>query len=372
MQTDKGKLLNNNNQLREAIDRLAFDAQELQMEKCRYQAVLNSAAEGMIVVSEDGQLSEINPMAKKLLSLPQDFTKGNMADLKDYLSESLFSILCDSLHHNNSYDQEMEIADDLFIRLIISPIKDWSGKSVGFVIVLNDISQQKIADKNKAEFISTASHELRSPIAISLESMRLLKGGYYGQLEEKQSKIINLSLNAMERLLRVINDLLDLSKMEAGKMSFEFEDNDLVQIIKEVGETFRERLSVKGLNLDYRLPQQCILSLDKDKIIQVLTNLLSNASKFTKEGSISISLDELDNEVKFSVCDTGMGLSPEEIPHLFNKYKQFGHSKKVEEKGTGLGLSIIKKIVDGHHGSIDVESSLGEGSCFIIKIPKNL
>jgi nitrogen-specific signal transduction histidine kinase len=227
-------------------------------------------------------------------------------------------------------------------------------------------------DRLKSDFISTVSHELRTPLSITKEGISLILDRIPGEINEKQEKILNTARGNIDRLARIINSLLDISKIEAGKVELKKELVDITSLIKQVVSSFESKAKEKGLELRavFNNKERIDLYVDADRIIQVFTNLVGNAMKFTDRGYIEISANEKNNEVECFVSDTGRGISKEDLPKVFSKFQQFGRVAGPGEKGTGLGLSIAKGIVEMHKGRIWVESELGKGSKFTFTLPK--
>ena len=229
----------------------------------------------------------------------------------------------------------------------------------------------KKLDQLKADFISTVSHELRTPLSITKEGVSLVLDKVCGEINQKQEKILITIKDNIGRLTRIINDILDISKMEAGMVEIKKELINLTSLIKKSISSFAFKAREKGLEIRVDLPEREVgLYVDGDKIIEIFTNLLSNALKFTEKGYVEISLQEKENEVVCSVSDTGVGISQENLHRVFNKFQQFGRVDGSGEKGTGLGLSIVKGIVEMHKGKIWVESELGKGTKFSFTLPK--
>ena len=226
-------------------------------------------------------------------------------------------------------------------------------------------------DQMKSEFVSTVSHELRTPMTVIKESIAQVLAGLFGEISEKQRKLLSMAQNNIERLGRIVNNLLDLSKLEDGKVVLHKEVVDITVLAQEVGANFSAVAAKKGLEIKYDFTSDKIeIPLDKDKMIQVLTNLIGNAMKFTSEGSITIAVADKRDCVECAVIDTGKGIAPEDVPKVFNKFQQFGRQTGSGEKGTGLGLTISKGIIELHKGKIWVESKLNEGTKFIFQLPK--
>jgi len=228
-----------------------------------------------------------------------------------------------------------------------------------------DAAERKKSEQIKDEFVSIVSHELRTPLAITREGVSLLLDGVAGALTDQQSGILKTSLKNMDRLARIINDLLDLTKIESGGIRLKRHRIDFAQIVNEAVSLFEARAKEKGLSLRPVLPAGglCVFA-DRDRILQVLSNLISNAIKFTDHGLIEVSASDKVNEIECVVPDTGRGIAKENIARLFFKFQQFGGAGKGKEKGTGLGLAIAKQILDAHNGKIEVASKEKAGTTF--------
>ncbi|MCK5214627.1 MAG: HAMP domain-containing histidine kinase [Candidatus Omnitrophica bacterium] len=229
----------------------------------------------------------------------------------------------------------------------------------------------KELDKLKSEFVSTVSHELRTPMTIIKESIAQMSDGICGDINEKQERVLFMALANINRLAKIINDLLDISKFEAGKLLLEKSLFDIGELTREVCEGFQAQAQKHGLALKVGIEDDKIeVYADRDKMIQVFTNLIGNAIKFTGKGSITIKVKgNADKTVECSVQDTGKGISEDDLPKVFDKFQQFGRQDGPGEKGTGLGLLICKKIIDLHKGTIDIESQIGLGTVIIFTIP---
>jgi PAS domain S-box-containing protein len=241
-----------------------------------------------------------------------------------------------------------------------------------FDISLQKESEEKLerAIKIKSDFLSTVSHELRTPLAAIKEGINIVYDQSAGKINKEQKEFLTISKRNVDRLARLINDVLDIQKLESGKMEFNFKENDINSIIKDVFETMQPHAAKKQLqlklNLDQNIPK---MKVDRDKIIQVITNLMSNAIKFTKQGAITIRSLLEKNAVKIWVKDTGPGIKKEDLSKLFKTFQQLQIENGRKTGGTGLGLAICKDIISKHRGRIWVESKLGEGSKFIFLLP---
>ncbi|MGF1504515.1 MAG: GAF domain-containing protein [Anaerolineae bacterium] len=228
-----------------------------------------------------------------------------------------------------------------------------------------------VANQLKTEFLANISHELRTPMNSIIGFTDALVAGTYGELNDKQQdRIVKVRKNA-GHLLTLINDLLDLSRIEAGRLSLEFESVDVPSVIDMICATIEPQIAAKGLDLirDYA-PDVPAASLDEQRFKQILINLLSNAIKFTEEGSITVRVQPAGEDVlQVNVIDTGIGISPEDKAIIFDEFRQVDGSSTRQYEGTGLGLAISRKLIEMMGGRIWVESALGEGSSFYLLIP---
>lgn len=226
-------------------------------------------------------------------------------------------------------------------------------------------------DLLKSDFVSTVSHELRTPLTVTREAISQVLDGVCGKINKAQKHFLFMSIEGIDRLSRLIENLLDMPKIEAHKIKLKRELIDIVSLAKEVSSSFASAFHSKGLETKYNFPEDKIeLYVDKDRITQIFVNLVSNAGKFTPAGYIEISIVNKENEVECAVSDTGIGISDEDQPRVFGKFEQFGRVSESAEKGAGLGLAISKGLIELHRGKIWVESKLGQGTKISFTLPK--
>ena len=242
------------------------------------------------------------------------------------------------------------------------------------LIVRAELANQKLKSiyEIQREFTSTVSHELRTPLASIKMAIDLVVKKTLGEINTEQAEVLGRAKKNVDRLKRLIDDILDLTKMEAGKLQMNFMVNDIHSAILEVVEAQKEVAKRRGLeiktSLDRSIPN---ISFDSDRIIQILNNLVGNALKFTKQGSVTLKTKNNfeDAYVLISIVDTGKGISEEDLPKLFRKFQQIESAESNEEGGTGLGLAISKEIITRHGGRIWVESKVDKGTTFHFILP---
>jgi len=226
-------------------------------------------------------------------------------------------------------------------------------------------------DQLKSDFVSTVSHELRTPLAISTEGINLIVDGIVGEITDQQKELLVTSKDNLTRLNQIINDLLDISKIEAGKIDLRPRGIDLRILLVRLTNAYKKVLDMKEQTLKVSFPEESVyLYGDGDKVIQIVTNLLNNAHKFSPQGGrIELALKKMAGEVVCSVQDNGVGISEEDIPKLFEKFQQFGRTHGPGIKGTGLGLAICKALVELHKGRIWAERCEPKGTIFFFSLP---
>ncbi len=223
----------------------------------------------------------------------------------------------------------------------------------------------------KSEFVSVVSHELRTPLAIIKEAVMLVFEQLVGPINPKQKEILAKAKNNVERLKNIVDELLDISRIERGTWKLHYSLLNLNDLLRDSSDFFRKLAQEKGIRLEYTLPRdQVNIFVDAGRINQIVSNLISNAIKFTEEnGEIRIEVRVLETKVRIGVMDTGIGIAKHDFPNLFKKFVQVSKSERAERKGVGLGLAIVKELVEKHGGEIWAESRLGVGTKLYFTLP---
>lgn len=280
---------------------------------------------------------------------------------------------------------------DNYVSTTKIPRYDQKGKIIGVIGITRDITRRiqlerlrrdkeniehKIdalekLNKTKSGIISVVSHELRTPLAIVKESLRLVYDGIPGSVNDKQKEILFGAEKNLDRLKNIIDELLDVSRIESGRLKLHYTLVNLNDLLNGFLEFFRRRAQERGVELKYKASREQInIFLDAERINQVVLNLLGNALKFTEQGgSITLELKLLETKARIGVIDTGVGIAKQDIERLFNRFVQVSKVPGAEKKGVGLGLSIVKDLVEKHSGEVWVESKLGTGSKFYFTLP---
>jgi PAS domain S-box-containing protein len=350
-------------------------------------AILDNLADGLLVVDTTGQITHFNPAFLTMHGLTTAAFNGHYRELP-------ISGLANLIEQTQSHPQEIFAAE-------IALAKERIGHAVataifkkgvtkeattcfGSALLIRDVTAEKEIDQMKTDFISTVSHELRTPLTSVLGFASIIKEkletDVFPILSTEDRKLqktikrvsdnLNIIVSEAERLTSLINDVLDIAKMEAGKVEWQMQPLDPSELLDWATTSTFALFETNGLNLvseiEPGLPQ---IVGDRNRLLQVLINLISNAVKFTKSGSVTCRIKQQDDGVCISVIDTGIGIAPEDQPKVFEKFRQVGDTLTDKPKGTGLGLPICKQIIDHHGGRIWVESQPGQGSTFSFLIP---
>ncbi|MBA7675211.1 Alkaline phosphatase synthesis sensor protein PhoR [subsurface metagenome] len=289
------------------------------------------------------------------------------------LINTLKKIVNEESPENEFVSQEISIGNNV-LRAITAPSlvpdKDLFWTVDGAVTVLEDITAFKQLDQMKTDFVNMVAHELRSPLAAIKQQNNVLLEGLCGPLGEKQHEFVSRGSNKIDALLELINDLLDVAKIEAGKYVQRRVPTDIGQIIEDTVALMDSRAKEKGIALTFSLKDLKPVQADPKNIEEIFNNLISNAINYSPEGgNVTVSAQGLGEYMEIKVEDTGVGISPEELPKIFDKFYRVKHPKTRQVTGTGLGLAIVKGIVDAHQGTIDVESVVDKGTVFKILLP---
>lgn len=353
--------------------------QDITNERNKLEAILESLFGATLVVDKEKNISLVNTVTEILLGISKEEILGK--NLHDVIVQDEIKSLFDSFMRQKTEfsTKEIEITNPKegikrTIKANLSRVHDYVGNIVGTVAILLDITKEKEIDRMKTEFISITSHELRTPLATIKNCITLIFTEAAGKINENQRKFLDIARRNIDRLAALINNLLDLSKIESGKMELERASSDVNKIAREVISAFGPLAQEKGIKLRAELqdalPQ---IQIDKNKIIQVINNLISNAFKFTeakKEVTVFTSFYAADkNFIQISVRDEGVGIDKKDFDKLFQKFQQLDSSMTRKAAGTGLGLAICKQIVELHGGKIWVESEIGKGSKFSFILP---
>ncbi len=357
---------------------------QLIADKTKIEAILESMGDGVFMANPNKKIVLINNSAKKLIKLGRrnvlgrfygdvfkfKTEKGKLLNyevdcpIQQAISENR-SVVRDDLKVTTTYGKEIPVA------IFVAPVIDAKSNVLGGIVVLRNITYEKEMERMKYEFVSIATHELKTPVAAIAGHLSMVLEEGIGKVDDRAKKLLTRALEGAKRLSKLINDLLNVSRIEEGKMSMDIQPRDIGKIIESVISELQIKAKEKKIYLKYQKPKRRLpkVLVDEIRIREVITNLIDNAIKFTRRGGVTVSATKSRDLVTITVADTGVGISKEYIPHLFQKFHQIESAYTREAGGTGLGLYISKSIVELHKGKIYVESKPNVGSKFKFTIP---
>lgn len=354
--------------------------QALRELEAQQRAILASTSDGMILVAPDCIIQFMNRRFGELLEIEPEQAIGRSFDDFRTHAEAVFADpkAFFSLVTGTATDTTSQLSETIRQRwpqprelmLTSVPVHDDSGGFFGRLYVLRDVSREREAERVKDEFVSMVSHELRTPLTSINGYVELLLDGDVGELSADQLDFLRVVKHNADRLLALVNDLLDISRLESGKVRLHVAPLDLAALVSTVVRSFRPQMESKRQPLEARLPDHLNVLGDPERLMQVLTNLLSNAHKYTPEGGrITLTLREQDGQAVVDVTDTGVGMTTQEQAQVFTRFFRAKNRATQEAGGTGLGLVITRQLVEMHGGTINLASEPGVGTTFTVTLP---
>jgi len=345
---------------------------DLRIEKSRLRTIINCMGNGVMVTNRNLEMVLHNPALARLLEISRKIEDPVPAG--EFFSDSPLLNTLEQIMSGESGEKEAVIqeisAGKTVLRAISAPLFGPQDLVVGTVTVLENVSAFKQLDQMKTDFVNMVAHELRSPLV----SMRQLNGvlleGLAGPMNEKQKDFVARGANKIDALLDLIKDLLDVAKIEAGQFSQRKVATDIGRVLEETVTLMQARAQEHGVELVLSCCNLVPIQADPKSMEEIFTNLISNAVNYSPDGGkVTVTAEALGEYVEVRVEDTGVGIAPEELPKIFDKFYRVKHPKTRKVVGTGLGLAIVKGAVEAHHGTIDVESVLNRGTSFRVLLP---
>jgi len=365
--------------------RLAREARDLQaertrnlytlaMEQSRLHTIFNCMADGVLVSNRNSEVVLINRALPQLLrldpSLPLPAPLGTYV-LDPSLAQDIQDVLAAPPEEpERCLVQELSQAGT-HLRVLTAPFHGPDGLVLGTVSVFHDVTHFKELDEMKTSFVNLVSHELRSPLSAVKMQLTTIRDGLAGELNDKQQHLLNRAQLKLEGLLELINDLLDVAKMEAGQRHLEPAPLNLEEVLAEILELLQTKAQEQNIVLKLSVPPDLPAILaDRRGMEEVFTNLVANAINYSPDGGeVRISANLRGQYLEVQVSDQGVGIEPEDIDRIFAKFYRAKHPKTRQVVGTGLGLAIVKAMVEAHRGKVEVESQVGVGTTFRILLP---
>ncbi|MFA5011942.1 MAG: response regulator [Ignavibacteria bacterium] len=347
---------------------------ELATEKSRLNTIVSSLADGVFVVNKDGELVLFNPASVKYLEL-NDIILGEkiLSILPPKIEEPIKSLLDSEVFENKTRSAEVELKPDreLVVEIKCSPVPHPDGSLAGVVTVIRNITEMKKVEYIKSQFVSMVAHELKTPMAAVLGFLNIILDPSLQTSPEQQKDYLGRSKNRLQGLLEMVNDLLDISRMEMKTKQRELKLLNIGELVKSTTDFLELETKKRGIEVKTKFHDNLpgILA-DNNEITRLFTNIIGNSVKYNKEnGSIDIEVSKSGNFIVTRISDTGIGMKPEEKAKLFSEFYRIKNEHTRSISGTGLGLSIVKRITESYSGKVEVESEYGKGSTFTVYLP---
>ena len=345
---------------------------DLRIEKSRLRTIINCMGNGVMVTNRNLEMVLHNPALARLLEITGKIE--NPVPVTQIFSESPLVKTLEQITSGESGEEEAVIqeisAAKNVLRAISAPLLGPDGRVMGTVTVLENVSAFKQLDQMKSNFVNMVAHELRSPLVSMRQLNSVLMEGLAGPMEEKQKDFVSRGSKKIDGLLDLIKDLLDVAKIEAGQFSQRKVLTDIGHLLEETITLMRPRAKEQGVELVFTCQDLAPIHADPKSMEEIFNNLISNAVNYSPDGgSVTVTAKGLGEYIEVRVEDTGVGIAPEELPKIFDKFYRVKHPKTRKVVGTGLGLAIVKGAVEAHHGTIDVESTLNQGTTFRVLLP---
>ena len=354
---------------------LKLAEEQLIQEAEKMTAVVNSIAEGLIVLDKNNCILHINPTAERLLGIDAELRGVDIRTaIKDHEIYVAIEKSQERLARYETHFSEIVLSrgeQEIILKMLASPFLDDGGQQLGAVYVLDDITEAKKIERMKSDFVNLVSHEFRTPLTSIRGFVQLILDGKVGSISSVQEKSLIRVLRQAKRLEGLINDLLDVSRIESGRIEMKREVVSLVDVATQRIEELKPQADEKTITVEFIAPDSLPNVMgDSERIGQVFTNLIGNAIKFTPDGgSITVNIRPEGTYILAQVIDTGPGIPIDKQEKIFDKFYQLSEVQTRQQGGSGLGLSIVKSIVEAHGGRIWIRSEEGKGSDFRFILP---
>ncbi len=364
---------------RAALLNLIEDAErsrkEAAKEKEKASAVIDGLTDGLIVLSKKGEITKVNPKLEEILSVEEKEVVGKK--LKELKENSSFSKIVEIIWGEKGIKeterQQINLLRDRVVEITTVAIKK-EEKREGYLLIVHDVSREKRVERLKTEFVSLSAHQLRTPLSGMKWTLKMLLDEDVGKLNKGQKELLGRLYRNNERMVKLIADLLDVTKLEEGKYLYYHRKEDILEIAGQIIPSLEEQAKQKGLKFKFSEPKEKIpkIKMDKEKIGICMQNLIRNSIKYTDSGgkvTVNLKYDKKNKEVLFYVEDTGMGIPKDKQKRVFTKFFRTSKAMKKETVGSGLGLYMSKNIIEAHGGKVWFESEEEKGSTFYFSLP---
>ena len=343
--------------------------EEIRKERDKERAILANLSDGLIFINRRGIIEAVNSMAEKLLDFGAKEVLGKKIKNIDKSKINLLEIFKDK--YKKKAEMQPAGRDEEVLRIYTVTIIDEENELIGTAKIIHDISREKFVDRMKSEFVMIAGHQLRTPLSAIKSAFDLLLKGDFGKMGQKQKKVVEQCFDYNEKLIKMVDDLLDIFSIEQGKYYYQFIKTDLGKLLGEVSKRYKEAAAEKNIKFDLSMEKNLPrVKLDPYKIKLVLVSLIENAITYTdKGGEVSVGCHFKDGKILLAVKDTGIGIPKESQSQIFTKFFRGANALSFQPEGNGLGLFVAKNIIEYHEGRIWFTSEVDKGTTFYVELP---
>jgi PAS domain S-box-containing protein len=359
---------------RKALMNILEDVEEerkrAEEEKNKTLAVITNFVDGLLVFDKEGKVSLINPQAENFFKVKEKEVIGkSILELSQFPGfKPIAEVVGEEM--KGIFRKEFPIREDFILEVTTAPIMREEEK-IGTLMILHDVTREKMIERMKTEFVSISAHQLRTPLSAIKWTLKMFLDGDLGEITKEQKEFLEKTYKSNERMINLINDLLNVTRIEEGRYLYRPVLADIVPICQSVIDSYKDEIEKKNLKFEFKKPKELPkVRVDIEKISLAIQNLLENAILYNLPGGkIEISLELKENKVEFSIKDTGIGIAKDQQSRVFTKFFRAPNAMRMETEGSGLGLFITKNIIEAHGGKIWFESEEGKGTTFYFTLP---
>jgi len=347
------------------------EREKTEEEKNKTLAMITNLTDGLLVFDKENKLLLVNPQAQNFLNLEiKKVINKSTSELNEIL---VFKPLIELFGREikKIFRQELSLGKKFVLEITTAPFMVDEEK-IGTLVIIHDVSREKLVEKMKTEFVSLAAHQLRTPLSAIKWTLKMLLDGDLGKITSEQKEFIDKTYISNERMINLINDLLDVTRIEEGRYLYKPTPTDIEAIVQFVINSYKDEIEKRKIKLDFKKSEKKLphVRVDVEKIKLAIQNLIDNAIRYNPAGGkVIINLKQSDDGIEFSVKDSGIGIPKEQQARIFTKFFRALNATRIDTEGSGLGLYITKNIVEAHGGEIWFKSKENEGSTFYFNLP---
>ena len=372
---DLTKIKKTEREAKKALMNMLKDVEEekerAEEEKNKTLAIITNFVDGILVFDKANNLLLINPQAKDFFGIKKEVIIGK--PISELSKVTILKPLIELYKKKTKkvFREELGIREDLILEMSTVPVIR-EKERLGTLVILHNVTREKLIEKMKNEFVSLSAHQLRTPLSAIKWTTKMVLDEELGKINKEQREFLQDSYDSNERMIALINNLLNVARIEEGRYIFEPILANIEEIIKNVMDSYKKEVKIRGLKVEFKKPKNKLpqVMVDVEKMQIAIDNLIRNAIRYTsKDGKVTVSLKCDKEKIEFSVKDTGVGIPKNQQKRIFTKFFRAANVMRMETEGAGLGVFITKNIIEAHKGKIWFESEPGKGTTFYFTIP---